>query len=792
MSGRASNNAQSSSFYASPSQFLQNSFLPYTARTESSAPLFFSTLDGQGHQGRERVDDVEDDGDVDGYEDPARPFDKDYYAAHSAGTHHTAEDDHGGLGTTSAYASDDEDSNNPFDVHPHPSRSRRSSGGGVARSPHSPAAASSRGPYSLTTASSVPARARHWTALPSIQQSVINEIYDQAASVYTSVFIGAHTDSTPSQGGPSGVTTEKGKGREVAQDPGDEVESAQRPGRRSTSASPVEAVHPESDSDHDEPAPELLLHQLPQQRVPQRHQGTSRERDVSLPANDSHSVLQHGGAPFGRRMHQYPMPTIRYRRIAVAGAAPHQRTDDKDSHPVSSILLSNYESDLTYQDQSHRDALWLALYLFNAAISFIMFFYLHFIDSPHWLATTPADAILFTPAVELLQSIPLLASLSLATLIISGSIWGYLFLMRKSVRTLINILILLPPVALLLASAWLFTSSYSILSSTTPNDEVAEISGATIWIEAFMRWSSLGVLIGTMLYIRYSLLPTTISRRVRIERTVKILELACDFLLLHWHIFVIASAALTAFLAMTVPFLLTASKLFIHGYSLTQSDDHSTYLFLVPSPWSIVLLVHLALVFFWTANICRGIVKCTVSGSLAEWWFNTGIRGRILVDVAAQSAASPSVTSTLAQSMMRKHIQRRNHVPDKKAYTTVLDSFHRSVGPSLGTICAASLLLAVHSVLAILLYVTEGALRRANRRLRSSSPAALYLGILRLTITWLVIPAFTLLGHLLSFFSGFTLTYHSITGDTFWTSVGEVKDLIENRNGTDAIAGREL
>jgi len=53
-------------------------------------------------------------------------------------------------------------------------------------------------------------------------------------------------------------------------------------------------------------------------------------------------------------------------------------------------------------------------------------------------------------------------------------------------------------------------------------------------------------------------------------------------------------------------------------------------------------------------------------------------------------------------------------------------------------------------------------------------------------------PLVHLLGSILQLLSGFTLTYASITGDSFWSSVEEVKELVESRNGTEAIAAHMM
>lgn len=140
------------------------------------------------------------------------------------------------------------------------------------------------------------------------------------------------------------------------------------------------------------------------------------------------------------------------------------------------------------------------------------------------------------------------------------------------------------------------------------------------------------------------------------------------------------------------------------------------------------------LVWVWSLGILRGIQKVTVAGVVGNWYFNR------------HEPVRPSIVEITSSS------------------------FSRAIGPSIGTIIAASFLLSLFETIAILA-------RKMRNVVRSSQlPGFLH------PIS-IIAPLLGFIASTLEIFNGWVLTWAGLTGDDLISSAKKARELVR-MNGT--------
>ena len=545
------------------------------------------------------------------------------------------------------------------------------------------------------------------SVLPSIKQSVINDVYDQAGSVYTSVFL-------------------RDKGKQRASRDGDDDGHA--------SPSSQEQGSPDTAAYDDVPA--------------ELRRDASGSGSLKHPLDSEKRTLiqqQFSIAGQSGQMHRWPMPTSVYRCRA-----------SRKRPPVS---------EPEYQDQSPRDAFWLAVYLFNLLVTILLGIWQFFFDTSSHIPDNLPSTGLVSPSVAILHTLPLITGLVTCALLAACMIIAYLLLVKNGTRHVVHLLICLPPLVLLVAAGWAFSSSYSHLASS-PAGGLEEVEHSTSAAETFLRWTTFGLLGCSIVAMRFAFVR---AASTPMERTIRVLEVAVDVLLAHPHIFILAFGLLAGFIALSIPFLLLLAKLLIHGYvKRPGSTPSSTIGYLIPASWAGMAAAHTTFVCLWTLAILRGILRMTIAGATGEWWFHR------------HRSISNSLNLAASQSQ-RTYSARR-------AKKTVQEAFRRARGPSLGTICISALLMSTFTALSLVLSSLNALITRLRRR---SSISAIPSMILRVVLNAVLLPLVAILGGVLKNVNDFALVHAGITGDRFSDSMSEAQQLIAGRNGTDVIIARE-
>lgn len=726
-----------STYPRSASQFLANTFTPFGGQ---DAPLFFT--DGESATGEDQLDHEDgDDGQRGSYgydehdhrvmgpgsgipyhshhqrHDAYRPHhqphqqddgDEGDQASMQASSSYGHDDpyNHDGLGRTpSEHGSDG--SGDPFRSHATPSRqSGNSSAAGPSRQ-------SRRHEQTTQTAGW---RMHATNFLPSVKQSVLNNLYEQSESVYSSVFIGNKQD----------------KGKQRAAD------------ALNNTASP----HSPSSGDNNDP-PNFLA-DTKTATLPLYRTG-SAQRPPSYPNASTHEV--YGTTQRPPRIHRFPMPTSRYRRAAMGA---------KDGSIAA--------PDMDWQDQSYRDPVWLAIYLFNLLFTILMSVYLLLFDS------TPkvSSFHLIAPSMAILRSIPLLSLLVFASLLVTTSTLAYTLLIKNGARQAAFAFVLAPPIVFLIAAGWAFEASFS-LEYGDPNSIQADSS----WAQTTLRLTSIVLLTCSGLAFRRTwqtlFSSGSTSRRARLERTIRVLQVSAEVIMQHPQLLLLAIALVGAYVTSSVPAILIIAQLLYHGAvkQITSPDSSEKFTFLIPSTWSIILSLHTAFVYFWTLGLLRAVYQHTIAGTVASWWYD---------ERSGKVKRSGGGDNKQGQIEVKER-----KVTLSQARQNVLDSFHRSIGPSLGTLCASSLILAILSMFTLLISLCYSLVNKSRRWTGPNLAAT----ALRLVVNFVVLPLIAILSGLIRNLNAFTLIYSAVTGDRFWDASGEATELIMGRNGTDMVASRK-
>lgn len=736
------------------SRFLQDSFAPFGASAghtrDQAAPLFFSTIDGEAvldedsaavlpqsalsvrdrvsgfgygpeHHGRSIGLDDEND------EEPASAI----------------EDDHYGLGRqSSAPQSEDEEvaststSNDPFRPQPASSRS---------------VASSSRGTSTRAQTTKKGWRMHATSTLPPIQQSVINDFYEQAESIYSSVFLHAGVQARALLKGKQramGTPTPEGQPTLPLQDTirlGDEHEPPDF-----LTADKADGV-----DDHiTGRAPGIWL---PEKLARVVHVGSSTESSSQIYTDTEHPTrfrINHAGGS-----NRYPMPTLHYRRLALA-----RENIMPGSLPSTADIADQLE------DPSPRDPLWLAAFLSNLLFAILVAIWAFFYSSTSHLSI-PAGVTILSPSLALARSIPLITGLVLVSCLFPGSFVAYILasslITTSALRRMMQLMAAVPPFLLFVASGWAFASSFSADSSL---DDISSTSTVSATLLRLLSLIFFGV---SMLSLRAFWQSFASSR---IERSARILSVAIKITAGHPLLFLVSAIMLFTSAIVGAASVLTMVRLLLHGHlvKLQQSQTPKLALdALVPSSGAVLLIVHAIFTYFWTVAALRGALRHIIAGTFADAWF------------------SEKPESLARDSHDDQDNEKEYDVPHFIAAERVQAAVRRACGPSLGSICAGSLLLAITNTVTALLWVLNAILIRVRRFSNSGRPGRFAISVARLILNLLILPLMTLLASMIQSTTDYGITYSGVTGDNFQQSVAEFHQLVHVRNGTDAIVDRE-
>lgn len=353
------------------------------------------------------------------------------------------------------------------------------------------------------------------------------------------------------------------------------------------------------------------------------------------------------------------------------------------------------------------------------------------------------------------------------------------------------------PIVLGVGWAWAFAGSFIY-------DDEAWSGGG--WSTTGLRIISIIPLVLAILFARM-----VWQRRKALSRSIAVLELSCNVVLMHRALLVLALASLGVFALVTIPFLFLFTRLFLVGHFGQQVGESMEWQTDTKAAW---LAWATLCAWLWTWAVLRGVQRVTVAGVVSHWYFHRIGEGQVaggqgqasagtsaaaggLSDAQGQGAARPSFDTRRAdedQSNNAAFINdgdsiydelpgapgsypqqashssaRRFAAPDPTEVVRV--SFARATGPALGSICMSALILAVVKTLTL---VAETAGRISDATTQRRVPRLLQ------PLTH-VVGLLAGLGIVLQSYSDLALVYVGVTGDGFWTAAKKSAQLVSRR-----------
>ncbi|GAA5914246.1 hypothetical protein JCM5296_006121 [Sporobolomyces johnsonii] len=353
--------------------------------------------------------------------------------------------------------------------------------------------------------------------------------------------------------------------------------------------------------------------------------------------------------------------------------------------------------------ETYRDAGWIAAY--GAALAGVLLLAI----SAWWRGGVPPpvsppsppspSAPSPSPSLSLLSTLPTLSLLAVISLGSGAASLAYVLTMRHALAPLLTLSVLAGPALFATTGIVAFAGSFAM-------DGVKADPG---W-KTGVRSLAAACLVGAVVVGRASL-----QRRKGLQRAISVGELACQTIVAHPPLILLALALSLLSALVSVPFLALLASLLARAPSAPHLASYGS---------AFVLLVYV-----WTLSCLRGVCHAVVGGVVGSWYFER------------EGEEHPGVLEVTRASVAR------------------------ATGPSLGTVVVSSLVLSFFSSLSV-------ALSSLARTLRSSSLPALLSPLSYLA------PLFGALAGYAAFFNSYSLSYAGMTGEPWLVSARETAALL--------------
>ncbi|KAI8337162.1 plasma-membrane choline transporter-domain-containing protein [Chlamydoabsidia padenii] len=224
------------------------------------------------------------------------------------------------------------------------------------------------------------------------------------------------------------------------------------------------------------------------------------------------------------------------------------------------------------------------------------------------------------------DSAGLLAIMMLISLV-TGTIWIYV--LRTITKTIVWGTVIGIPVAFFALFLWTMVESlhkhYFYPSDITRQD------------------TSLTVLSFVPLVMGILYTYTIYSNRHRIQKTVSIIELACDVIRYNPGIMLVSLILLVIFITFTIIWITLFNRLWLIGYLF--KDGSSSGLWIVNTD-AYLLAVFYVFMYLWTASILINMQRFVISAITAQWYFHRNDANGQYSDKAWQTALTRASTTS--------------------------------------------------------------------------------------------------------------------------------------------------
>jgi len=128
---------------------------------------------------------------------------------------------------------------------------------------------------------------------------------------------------------------------------------------------------------------------------------------------------------------------------------------------------------------------------------------------------------------------------------------------------------------------------------------------------------ALAVLSFIPLLITVVYLIVLFTRRKKIERTVSLIQLACDIFKDNPQMFWVSLKILTVYVSFTIIWLYLFNRVLLVGHMVQMASEGIWRL----EPNTYLLMLYFIFMYFWTSAVLSNIQRVTISGVVSNWYF---------------------------------------------------------------------------------------------------------------------------------------------------------------------------
>ncbi|KAG0167447.1 hypothetical protein DFQ28_006079 [Apophysomyces sp. BC1034] len=335
-------------------------------------------------------------------------------------------------------------------------------------------------------------------------------------------------------------------------------------------------------------------------------------------SNASASALQHSD------YEESPKPSAIY--LDVPSAAPAAYSNPKSLSesllPTSAAIPAGITT--IKIDKKFRDPFFAGLFVFTLIVFLVIGLIVTFTTNSHAIERFARGTTFKT-----ITDCAGIMSIMIAIAMVVGAAWIYI--LRTFTKALVWGTVICAPLAFLAIFIWSLTESFQ---------SYYFYGGSRIKYDSSLTALSFIPLLLNLIYI------TLVYRsRHRINKTISVIELACDVLRNNPGIILVSLILMIAFIVFTSVWMVFFSRLWLVGHSEMQTPKTG-------SIWVVYDHVYIMAVFFifvymWSAAVLINIQRFVLSAVTSQWYFHRNDPGNTNSEKAWKSALIRAYTTSL-------------------------------------------------------------------------------------------------------------------------------------------------
>ncbi|KAG1238653.1 hypothetical protein G6F68_000452 [Rhizopus microsporus] len=264
-------------------------------------------------------------------------------------------------------------------------------------------------------------------------------------------------------------------------------------------------------------------------------------------------------------------------------------------------ITSSIPPEISQMDRKYKDPIFALLYGIAFSIFLISGIIILFTTDTHAVE----DLVKESTFKVIKDSAGMLATV-IATSLVIATFW--LIILRIFTKALVWGTVICVPVALSVCFIWSLVESLQYINVYEGNEEFS-------FRDTGLTWISIIPLILNLIYIKI-----VYDRRHRINKTISVIELACDMIRSNPAILIVPILLLTVFILFTSIWITFFNRLWLIG-RLSNPSTLSKAIWIVNN-YVYYLAAFYIFFYMWTSMILIYLEKFALSGMTAQWYFH--------------------------------------------------------------------------------------------------------------------------------------------------------------------------